>query len=169
MEYLVEINHLGAPIQYSDRLTSIGIPIVEIRRSYHRFIYAMRFPILVIRHLYIESGPSVCVSVCVCVSSYQYRDPHVEDKNMGIPIPGKTVFLWDGAQVPSGSGSSSVPLFRFYPLCPSKVSANEKNFIYVTSSLIGWDTEYGLNIQAHIYLWVIPKWYDIWVKISLIA
>ena len=37
-------------------LTSIGNPIVEIRRSYDRLISPMVFPILV-RHLYIESGP----------------------------------------------------------------------------------------------------------------
>ena len=38
-------------------LTSIGNPIVEIRRSYDRLISTMGFPILVRRHLYIESGP----------------------------------------------------------------------------------------------------------------
>ena len=40
-------------------LTSIGSPIVEIRRSYGRLIYTMGFPILVRWHLYIESGPSL--------------------------------------------------------------------------------------------------------------
>ena len=39
------------------RLTSIGNPIVEIRRSYDRLISTMGFPILVRRDLYIESGP----------------------------------------------------------------------------------------------------------------
>ena len=43
-------------------LTSIGNPIVEIRRSYDRLISTMRFPILVRRHLYIESGP--CCFYC---------------------------------------------------------------------------------------------------------
>ena len=38
-------------------LTSIGNPIVEIRRSYNRLISTMGSPILVRRHLYIESGP----------------------------------------------------------------------------------------------------------------
>ena len=38
-------------------LTSIGNPIVEIRRSYDRLISTMGFPILVRWHLYIESGP----------------------------------------------------------------------------------------------------------------
>ena len=38
-------------------LTSIGIPIVEIRRSYDRLISTMGFPILVRLYLYIESGP----------------------------------------------------------------------------------------------------------------
>ena len=41
-------------------LTSIGNPIVEIRRSYDRLISTMGFPILVRRHLYIESGPWTC-------------------------------------------------------------------------------------------------------------
>ena len=38
-------------------LTSIWDPIVYIRRSYDRLIYTMGFPILVRRHLYIESDP----------------------------------------------------------------------------------------------------------------
>ena len=38
-------------------LTSIGNPIVEIRRSYDRLISTMGFHIPVRRHLYIESGP----------------------------------------------------------------------------------------------------------------
>ena len=46
------------PIQYKDRcLTSIGIPILEIRQSYDRLISTMGFSILVRWHLYIESGP----------------------------------------------------------------------------------------------------------------
>ena len=36
--------------------TSIGNPIVEIRRSYDRLISTMEFPIWVRWHLYIESG-----------------------------------------------------------------------------------------------------------------
>ena len=43
-------------------LTSIGNPIVEIRRSYDRLISTMGFPILVRQHLYIESGPWLLVS-----------------------------------------------------------------------------------------------------------
>ena len=38
-------------------LTRIGNPIVEIRWSYDHLISTMGFPILVRRHLYIESGP----------------------------------------------------------------------------------------------------------------
>ena len=38
-------------------LTSIGNPIMEIRRSYDRLISTMGFPILVRYKLYIESGP----------------------------------------------------------------------------------------------------------------
>ena len=39
-------------------LTHIGNPIVEIRWSYDHLFSTMGFPILVRRHLYIESGPS---------------------------------------------------------------------------------------------------------------
>ena len=38
-------------------LTSVGNPIMDIRRFYDRLISTMGFPILVRRHLYIESGP----------------------------------------------------------------------------------------------------------------
>ena len=44
------------------RLTSIGNPMLEIRWSYDRLIYKMGFPILVRRHLYIESGPRLWYS-----------------------------------------------------------------------------------------------------------
>ena len=40
-------------------LTSIGNPIMEIRRSYDRLISTMGLPILVRWHLYIESGPTL--------------------------------------------------------------------------------------------------------------
>ena len=43
-------------------LTTIGNLIVEIRRSFDRLISTMGFPILVRRHLYIESGPRFSVS-----------------------------------------------------------------------------------------------------------
>ena len=42
------------------QLTSIGNPIVEIRRFYDRLISAMGFPVPV-RHLYIESGPRTMI------------------------------------------------------------------------------------------------------------
>ena len=42
---------------YRYRLTKIGNPIVEIRRSYDRLISTMGFPILIRRLVYIESGP----------------------------------------------------------------------------------------------------------------
>ena len=45
-------------------LTSIGNPIVGIRRSYDRLISTMGFPILVRWHLYIESGSSVLGCPC---------------------------------------------------------------------------------------------------------
>ena len=43
--------------QFNIKITSIGNPIVEIRRSYDRLISTMGFPILVRQHLYIESLP----------------------------------------------------------------------------------------------------------------
>ena len=46
-------------------LTSIGKPIVEIRRSYDRLIPTMGFPILIRWHLNIESGPW-CHQVISC-------------------------------------------------------------------------------------------------------
>ena len=48
---------LGPDSIWRWHLTSIGNPIVEIRRSYDRLISTMGFPILVRCHLYIESGP----------------------------------------------------------------------------------------------------------------
>ena len=48
---------LGAESIKRCHLTSIGNPIVEIRRSYDRLISTMGFPILVRRYLYIQSGP----------------------------------------------------------------------------------------------------------------
>ena len=49
--------HLGADSIKRCPLTSIGNPVVEIRRSYNRLISTMGFPLLVRRHHYIESGP----------------------------------------------------------------------------------------------------------------
>ena len=51
------IRDLGPDSIKRCHLTSIGNPIVEIRRSYDRLISTMGFPILVRWHLYIESGP----------------------------------------------------------------------------------------------------------------
>ena len=48
---------LGPESIWRWHLTSIGNPIVEIRRSYDRLISTMGFPILVRWHLYIESAP----------------------------------------------------------------------------------------------------------------
>ena len=49
--------HLGPDCIYKCHLTSIGNPIVEIRRSYDCLISTMVFPVLIRLHLYIESGP----------------------------------------------------------------------------------------------------------------
>ena len=48
---------LGAESIKRCHLTSIGNPIVEIRRSYDRLISTMGFPMLIRCHLHIESGP----------------------------------------------------------------------------------------------------------------
>ena len=50
-------NNLGPDSIKRCYLTSIGNPIVEIRRSYDRLISTMGFPILARWHLYIEPGP----------------------------------------------------------------------------------------------------------------
>ena len=47
----------GADSMYRCFLDSIGIPTVEIRRSYDRLITTIRFPALIRWHMYIESGP----------------------------------------------------------------------------------------------------------------
>ena len=57
LRYAYPRRHLGPDSIYRWHLTSIGNPIVEIRRSYDRLISTMGFPMLVRRHLYIESGP----------------------------------------------------------------------------------------------------------------
>ena len=49
-------------------LTSIGNPIVEIRRSYNHLISTMGLPIWVRQHLYIESGPSLLGIVTIMVA-----------------------------------------------------------------------------------------------------
>ena len=56
-------------------ITSIGNPIVEIRRSYGRLISTMGFPILGRRHLYIDSGPRIhlnrkTTSLTLCMLNY---------------------------------------------------------------------------------------------------
>ena len=62
-------------------LTSIGNPIVEMRRSYDRLISTMGFPILVRWHLYIESGPwatYVVINHIKFHSSADFLNWHVE-------------------------------------------------------------------------------------------
>ena len=64
-------NYLGTdfaqnsgPSQYKDRcrLTSIGIPMLNIRRSHDRLIFKMGRPIPGNDCLYIETGPRLCLS-----------------------------------------------------------------------------------------------------------
>ena len=61
-------------IRSSIWIPSIGIPIMEIRRSYDRLISIMGFPILVrlVRgHIDVESGPQVTCHLCI-VSSHLF-------------------------------------------------------------------------------------------------
>ena len=71
--------YLGPDSIYRWHLTSIGNPIVNIRRSYDRLISTMRFPILVRWHHYIESEPwwghaghveYSCVMIDRCLGSF---------------------------------------------------------------------------------------------------
>ena len=55
--FVIDHSNQGAGSLLRCHLTSIGNPIVEIRRSYDRLISTMGFPILVRQHLYIETGP----------------------------------------------------------------------------------------------------------------
>ena len=54
---VVRVTALGPDSILRCHLTSIGNPIVEIRRSYDRLFSTMGFPIPVRWHLYIDSGP----------------------------------------------------------------------------------------------------------------
>ena len=54
---------LGADSIKGCHLTSIGNPIVEIRRSYDRLISTMGFPILLRWHLFINQGPDYLISM----------------------------------------------------------------------------------------------------------
>ena len=60
MSWRLNVNIQGAESIWRCHLTSIGNPIVQIRRSYDRLISTMGFPILIRWHLYIESGPRSC-------------------------------------------------------------------------------------------------------------
>ena len=64
----VHSNHLMLSHLYKTTnrcpLTSIGHPIMEIRRSCDSLISTMEFPILVRRRLYIESGPWFLLTYC---------------------------------------------------------------------------------------------------------
>ena len=60
--------YLGADSLKRYHLTTIGNPIVEIRRSYDRLISTMGFPILTRWHLYIESGPWCVIVTSRCIT-----------------------------------------------------------------------------------------------------
>ena len=54
-------------------LTSIGNPIVEIRRSHDRLISTMGFPILVRWHLYIELAIRIYSTSYICIILDQFH------------------------------------------------------------------------------------------------
>ena len=60
---------------------STGDPIVEIRRSYDRLISTIGFPIMVRRHLYIESGSWLLGIVALGPLTEVYAPDVVEQKN----------------------------------------------------------------------------------------
>ena len=65
---------LGADSIKRYHLTSIGNPIVEIRRSYDRLISTMGFPILVRWHLYIESEVGISPASLLMAGSSTHYD-----------------------------------------------------------------------------------------------
>ena len=52
----MEPGHLGAVSVWRVSFPGMGIPMLKIRRSWDRLIFNMRIPILVRRHLYIETA-----------------------------------------------------------------------------------------------------------------
>ena len=89
-------------------LTSIGNPIIDIRRSYDRLIFIMGFPLLVRWHLYIESGPrtldvlspfiaSMSEAVLLFICSNEVLVFHME----GILRTGTLQLLMTGSKFPN--------------------------------------------------------------------
>ena len=79
--WMVAINTMATTVTWSDQegsiwrchLTSIGNPIVKIRRSYDRLISTMGFAILARWQLYIESGPGYLHLVQTCRWYFVWR------------------------------------------------------------------------------------------------
>ena len=99
-------DHHGADSIKRCNLTSIGNRIVEIRRSYDRLISTMGFPILVRRHLYIDSGPRwyyilSVVWICHCWDkvdmvfiSLQYCTHHIWYQTLHITLMAMSTSMW---------------------------------------------------------------------------
>ena len=96
-------------------LTSVGNPIVEIRRSYDRLISTMWFPILIRQHLYIESGTRI--SFCTMTLNI------IISKSL-LYFPGANELSWRRSKyacqinstLPRQPWSSSSPSPRWAPL-----------------------------------------------------
>ena len=70
----------GAPFQYKDRLSRYEIPIVNIRRSWHRLILITGIPVL-----YLYKVTNSCGRLNKKMSSYQYMISHHKDKTVSRP------------------------------------------------------------------------------------
>ena len=98
-------------------LTSIGNPIVEIRRSHDRLISTMGFPIPVRCHLYIESGPrsiQFFLSHNRCSNQFSreylinrtlhlWRYPHLWRRLIQFLLLGEDHWLYRGTDVQTGN------------------------------------------------------------------
>ena len=73
-------------------LTSIGNPIVKIRRFYDRLISTMGFPILVRWHFYIESGPMLFHGCDKLVAAAMHIEAHGRLKR-DFPAP-RSQYMW---------------------------------------------------------------------------
>ena len=120
-------------------LTSIGNPILEIRRSNDRLISAMGFPLLV-RHLYIESGP------------------WLHNMNMNINLP-MTQFGVSG--YPPGSPCPIYWTYILYSLLQFEHmwTINLLVIIYINTSTIDF-YKFGIKSAVCFFLWhsVNPRW-----------
>ena len=126
------LRHLGPDSINRCHLTSIGNPIVEIRRSYDRLISTMGFPILVRRHLYIESGPRARNSPGIHM---QDRVSMESDNNLGLPWV--IIVLAPVTSQPGTLGWSNTQVMQLWIVVPISERA-EKKLSYAAITSICW-------------------------------